>query len=101
MAAARWRDQPVTHQQRPATSNTAGEQGPTRAPTNGRRTPRTPPQSPPRTPPPLLPPPPPQEPGTRHKAPASMGSSAEAVPTSSAEVVSHFFDFGEKREKNP
>ena len=28
-----------------------------------------------------------------------MGSSAEAVPTSSAEVVSHFFDFGEKCEK--
>ena len=28
-----------------------------------------------------------------------MGSSAEAVPTSSAEVVSHFFCFGEKCEK--
>ena len=28
-----------------------------------------------------------------------MGSSAEAVPTPSAEVVSHFFEIGEKCEK--
>ena len=37
----------------------------------------------------------------RHKLPASMGSSAEAVPTSSAEVVSHFFLIWGKVRKKP
>ena len=68
--------------------------GPLAPPTNAHRVARTR-QARPRTPPP----PPPQAPWTRHKQPASMGSSAEAVPTPSAEVVSHFFCFGEKCEK--
>ena len=76
----------------PATSNTTGELGPTRTP-NAHRAARTR-QARPRTPPP-----PPQAPWTRHKQPASMGSSAEAVPTPSAEVVSHFFAYGEQCEK--
>ena len=91
--AAIWYGQPGTHRQRPATSNIASEVGPTRAPTGNRQTPRTPLQSPPHTPPP------PQAPWTRHNLPASMDSSAEAVPTSSAEVVSRFFEYGEKCEK--
>ena len=92
---------PVTHRQRPATSNAADELGPTRNPTNAHRAARTQQTRQARPRALHLPPPPtPPAPWTRHKQPASMGSSAEAVLTPSARVVSHFFEIGEKCEKN-
>ena len=99
---ARWCGRAESHHPQRATSRTAAPSGPTVAPTISRRTPHTRPSKQPRQtppPPPAPTPPPPQAPWARHKLTASMGSSAEAVPTSSAEVVSHFFEFGEKCEK--